>query len=88
MKIEIEKTVKEKREIEIELPAFYRDGKDLFYKIYDENHCVQVWCNPNIVSIGKHHAGLAFHNEENLRECTEAEFNNAMNQAILKLKAL
>jgi hypothetical protein len=88
MKIEIEKTVKEKREIEIELPAFYKDGKDLFYKIYDENHCVQVWCNPDIVSIGKHHAGLAFHNSERIQPCSEEDFKFAFDLANAKLKSL
>jgi hypothetical protein len=83
MKIKV--VVKEEKEVEITLPAFFKSSCQ-YYKIYSEKHCVSVCELDGNYTIMQAHAELAIHGEH--KKSNEKEFNSAYKRVEKKLKFL
>jgi len=83
MKLKVE--VKEVKEVEITLPAFFKSSCQ-YYKIYSEKNCIAVCELNGNYTIMQAHAELAIHGEH--VEITEKEFNSAYKRVENKLKNL
>ena len=83
MKIEIEKTIKTSKEIE--LPYYCSNGWHA-YKVFSEEYCISVYVGCiSGASIGIAHAELPFANGINAKQCTKEVFQKMYDEALAKI---
>jgi len=84
MKIQI--TESTEKTIEIELPA-YRKSICHYYKVYSNEHCIQVCDIDSSTSIARYHSGLAY-SDKRIEDCSKEEFEENYNKVKDLLQSL
>lgn len=86
--MKIKKVIQTEEEVEIKLPAFRKDGHNIF-KIINEKLCVTVWLldyeGNKLFSLS---TSRSPEDVVNFKEATEEEFETALNEAISLAHAL
>ena len=82
LKIKTETTT----EVEIELPV-YRKVACFFYKVYSNEHCIQILDSCSNSGITLAHAELAWHLSGGT-DCTKEEFDQAFDKVFKELSDL
>lgn len=81
MKIEIQKTVTEF--VEVALPI-YRKNPCHFYKVFSEEHCVQICTLTDNPAVQVCHSGLAYHGTTT-EDCTKEEFEAGLKETLERI---
>lgn len=73
------------RTIEIELPAYRKSGCH-YYKVFSDEHCIQICTLDFNTSIARHHSGLAY-SDKRIEDCSKEEFEENYNKVSELIKS-
>jgi len=82
LKIQVEKTVIEKSEIEVELPCYTKNGFN-FYSVKDHTNAVSIWIHADNAVLSTSMAKSAF--DKGFEYITKEDFEHEFDKAITNI---